>query len=38
LVPLKRNQELEEHEKAFNVVLKSDHQSVEKAIGPAGTG
>ena len=33
MVPFRRNRELEEHENAFNVVLKSDRQSVERAIG-----
>lgn len=30
MVPFKRNRELEEHENAFNVVLKADRQSVER--------
>ena len=33
MVPFKRNRELEEHELAFNLILKSDRQSVERAIG-----
>ena len=33
MVPFKRNRELEESENAFNVVLKSDRQSLERAIG-----
>ena len=33
MVPFKRKRELEEHEHAFNLILKSDRQCVERAIG-----
>ena len=33
MVPFKRNRELEERELSFNLILKSDRQSVERAIG-----